>query len=232
MTAYNERVAFCHIPKTAGHAVRAYMAEHLPGLKHFSDTHPHGGSYGHVALRDFKRHCGRGPEDFERIYAVVRDPYDHQLSQWIYWQDMFKRGFRGDQFEHAALHSDLTHWLMDPISDWHVHDRREVGDVYRTTATTDQGYREFGGYYPYWLAVDGVIPDNVQVVSFEHLDTELPMALKEFTGIVREMTHENVGPKRRTKDPYEYYSALAVEIVEAKFAWAFENLYQKWEKVA
>lgn len=234
MCAFNDELAFVHVPKTGGHACRNYMREHLKGVRELDDAHPTGGSFGHVALRDFETFSGRSPESFERIFAVMRDPYAHQLSQWLFWRDEYARGFRHEAREHAALYPDLTHWLLDPMSDWHVWDARPIqlnGKlVARTVAepveAPTSGYEQFGGYYQYWLGIDGEIPANVEIVRFEHLGEEFPMTLKPWAGVVREMRRVNKGPGYEP-DVMLYYSDLAAELVERKFAWSFENVYLK-----
>ncbi len=220
MTAFNSDVAFVHIPKCAGHSCREYMAEHLEGVQDLADMMP---AAPHIALRDFEPWIGRKPESFHRIFAVVRNPYEHQLSQWVYWKDMYAKGFRGEQFDFAAMYPDLTHWLLDPNSDWHVYDARHRNGMSRTIAPVGEGFNAFGGYYPYWLAVDGKVPDNVRLVRFERLETDFPKAL----GTVGEMPRSNAGPGFKLDVP-PYYSDLAREIVERKFEWAFQYLYEKW----
>jgi len=146
---------------------------------------------------------------------------------------MYARGFIGDQFAHAALHPELCYWLADPLSDWHVFDRRPVdGQQMRTVADSLGGYREFGGYYRYWLELDGRIPDNVRLVRFERLDTDFPIALEEVLGYRGDMTRENVGPKSGERDVFSYYQRTSLvdplDVVESKFAWCFEQgLYKR-----
>ena len=226
MTAFNEQVAFVHIPKTGGNSCRRYMREHLHGVMMLEEMYA---PAPHLALRDFEQWLGRPPSSFEVIFAVVRDPYDHQLSQWLFWKDMYSRGFRMPQHQHAALHADLTHWLCDEQSDWHIHEARPSGGKIRTIAASGKGYLEFGGYYPYWLAVDGEIPDNVRLVRFETLSDDFPAALEEYAGGVFEMPHDNAGPSFKPVAA-EYYSPLAIDIVERKFPWAFRFLYDKWKR--
>ncbi len=223
MTAFNSDIAFVHVPKCGGHSARPYLREHLTGVKDLTEMYEHPP---HLALRDFSKWIGRTPESFDRIYAIVRNPYDHQVSQWRYWRDMYAKGFRGVQFECAATYPDLESWLRQPMSDWHVYDERPQPDGLKRTVASANGYLEFGGYYPYWLAVNGEVPDNVRLIRQETLDADFPKALAEVVGAIHEMPRENVGPKHT--DPRPYFSPFAREIVEVKFEWAFEHLYDKW----
>lgn len=242
MTAWNDDIAFIHIPKTAGKACRAYLHDHLKDTHEADENYPQGhqgASFGHIALRDFEQYTGRAPDSFAKIFAVVRDPYDHQVSQYIFWRDEYARGLRHPARHHAAMHPDLSHWLLDPMSDWHVWDERPVrmnGRIVRKTVASgveppESGYGAFGGYYLYWLADEsGEIPDNVTLIRFERLGEDFPMALKPFTGVARPMEEVNVGP-RHNRNPVPYYSQMAVELVERKFAHAFaEGWYERWDK--
>lgn len=229
MTAFSDRVAVAHLPKTGGHSLRTYLAEHVPGTRDLTSMYMHAP---HLALRDWEAWIGRHPDSFERIFAVIRDPYDHQLSQWKFWRDMYARGFRGEQFMHAALYSELTHWLLDPMSDWHVYDPRRLNgtrNLQRTVAPPDAGYEHFGGYYAYWLQVDGKVPDNVTLLRFETMGRDFPRALSEYLGkpLPDTMPHENKGPGADEVRPY--YSPEAVQIVNSKFRWAFrKGLFMQW----
>lgn len=221
MTAFNDTIAFCHVPKTAGHSCREYMAEHLTGVRDLEDMYA---SPPHLAIRDFDAWIGRPASSFETIVAVIRNPFEHQVSQWLFWKDRYARGYRMEACGHAMLHPDLTHWLCDEMADWHVYDQRPTDGRVRSVAPDYGGYEHFGGYYPYWLFVDGSLPDNVKLVRFERLAEDFPKAL----GLEGSpMPHSNAGPEAMDARPY--YSPKAVAIVERKFAWIFEHgLYPRW----
>jgi len=236
MTVFSDRFAFVHIPKCGGHSCREYMQAHVPGMLDIEELN---GPSPHLALRDFERWIGRRPDTFEAIFAVIRDPYAHQLSQWLFWRDMYAKGYEMAQHRPAAIQPDLLRWLLDPMSDWHVYDPRALPDGRRRTTASVKGiagldkgagYMEFGGYYHYWLAIDGEIPDNVALVRQETLDRDFPYALKDIAGGIHPMPRSNTGPMHKP-DVESYYSVMAMDIVEAKFAWAFDaGLYQRWKR--
>lgn len=231
---YTDRVAFVHVPKAGGHACREYLRARLDGVQYLDDAHTGSGSLGHVALRDFEQYTGRDPRTFEAVFAVRRNPYDHQVSQWLFWKDEYARGFQHEARRHAALYPDLQHWLLDPLSDWHVHDPRPAqlhdGRVVQKTTAGGDGYVEFGGFYRYWLGLgpSNRIPPNVRWARFEDLSDSFTRVVEPWCGPAGQLARRNQGPKYKV-DPMRYYSPLAVRIVDSKFRHAFAEWYQPFD---
>lgn len=237
MGAYNDQVLFIHIPKTAGWSCKTYMADHLEGVL-LPDNPESKLPIGHIRLQDFEGFTGRAPDSFEKILAVVRNPYEQQLSQWCFWRERFAKGFGHIHDRCAATYARLEKWLEDPGCDFHIWyeqhtDRREESPYVKGT----ERYEDFGGFYKFWLTVDGVIPENVQVIRQENLDEEFPEAMsspvvlhvaKPGAPYSRPpMPHLNTSP--HDTNVKQYYTPRAAELVEAKFAWAFENYYTPWK---
>ena len=93
MGAYNDDVLFLHIPKCGGWAVKTYLREHLPGVL-MPDDPAAKLPIGHVRLQDIERFTGRAPDSWKRIVAVVRNPYEQQLSQFTFWATRYAKGGR------------------------------------------------------------------------------------------------------------------------------------------
>jgi hypothetical protein len=145
MGAYNDDVLFIHIPKCGGWAVKKYMQEHLPNVL-MPDNPEAKLPIGHVRLQDIERFTGRAPSTWKRIIAVVRNPYEQQLSQFTFWAT--RRGQGGTHIHDLVTGAyidwprvlndcmprkgdweactwlphqmDLESWLQDPRSDFHV----------------------------------------------------------------------------------------------------------------
>lgn len=238
MGCYNDDILFIHIPKCAGWSVKRYLEANVPGIL-MPENEEAKLPIGHIRLQDIERFTGRSPESFRLIFAVVRDPYEQQLSQWAFWKDRYARGERHVHDMVAANYATLELWLQDPRCDFHVWYEQHIGfepaqpkelqRILTQTLTTESHnrYENFGGYYRYWLTVDDEIPDNVQVIRCEELDEELPNILRPF------MQCEPPPVKRLNTSPHgsntkAYYTPLAASLVEAKFQWAFECHYAKW----
>lgn len=237
MSVYSDEILFIHIPKTGGTSAKRYLWNLMPGMTGRDPWNQAVGDdpdcplpIGHIPLRDIEGYTGRPPESFERIIATIRNPYEQQLSQWTFWRDRYARGGVHVHDIGAAKHPTLADWLQDPICDFHLwyEDRFHVDEPIRLVGSPADGYHEFGGYYRYWLEAYGRIPGNVVVLKMETMNTTLPAAVAPFVdGTPPEVPHVNGGPSLRFP-AREYYTTSAVEMVEAKFKWAFEHHYDRW----
>ncbi len=245
MTCYNQDLLFIHIPRCGGTSCRAYLREHIPGL--LTPDNPLSKlPTGHIRLADIERQTGRSPASFEKIIAIVRNPYEQQVSQAVFcakrylgdshpddlhdlsiWRyvaaDLVQTDLRrcsqtAEPFHFLPQHINLTGCVADPRCDFHP--------WYPSAWSPEMGttYADFGGFYLYWFAIDGKIPENLTIVRFEELATAFPLAVAVDTANPTEpMPHLNTSPHvRRWND---YYTPAAVSQVRRKFAWAFTGLY-------
>ena len=231
MTAYNDEVLFIHIPKTGGHSVRKWLTERLPDVI----THETVGTklpMGHLRLADVERFLGRKPESFKRIIAVVRDPYEQQLSQWLYLQNRYARNFHHIHDVVAAQYPTLTQFLQDPLCDYHVAFEQHNG--YGSTHTntprqTGDTYQNHGGFIPYWVGIDGELPDNVELIQLEHLEERLPCAVcdVQWTKLDKDPVVPRLNATPLRGSVRDYYTLPGAKIVEDKFSWTFsQGLYE------
>jgi len=233
--AYSDDLLFIHIPKTGGTAVKEWLAENVPGMVPATDDDsplP----IGHIPLRDIQRFTGREPSSWKRIIAVVRNPYEQQLSQWMFWSDRYRRGQRHVHDITAAHYATLAGWLQDPRCDFHIWYESVFGgpkgSKYRLNMAHRDPftrYEQFGGYYRYWVEVDGAIPQNVSILKQEDLAETLLPAVREFTIPDPPPLHRsNRGPRRA--ETIEYYTPHAARVIEAKFRWTFDRgYYDRWD---
>ena len=235
MTAFNKDVLFIHIPKTGGHSVRDWMVRNLPDVETSLDD----GTKlppGHLRLNDIEKYIGRPPESFKRIIAVTRNPYDQQLSQWLYLVNRYSRGFAHVHDITGAKYARLEEYLEDPLCDYHVAMEQHTGYPGGTNddpKETGKRYRDYGGFYRYWLAMDsdGEIPDNLWRIEMEDIEGPLrqicgfdfPEPIPYGDGI------KNLNRTPLRGQPRDYYSQRAAKLVEEKFGWAFDSgLYERW----
>jgi len=232
--AYNADLLFVHIPKCAGTSIRKWLKEYVPGTTDFRDEGCNL-PIGHIPLRDIERYTGRAPDSFQKIIAIVRNPYSHQLSQWLFWRGRRAHGGLHIHDRVAGMHPSLTDWLHDARSDFHIWYEAQMGssdagaNLQRSAGMTAR-YPFYGGYFRYWLEVDGIVPENVVLIRMEELDeawlpTVSEFAIDDAPGLAR----VNAGPKPDLdlEDILKDYTPLAIEIVNAKFEWAFgTHIYQ------
>lgn len=230
MGIYTEdrRYALCHVPKCAGWSVKAFIAEHTDDL-----VVPDSPSYadwdatknpklpkGHLRLADWERFTGIDPSEYETVLAVRRNPYELALSQYTYWRELWEKGGRMVQHRLAAQYPTFTEWLKDPRSEYHVRYEYHEHRPPKYMGDAAPGYADHGGYFAYWLAVDGTVPDNVTVLEMDGLADDLPKLL----GVDAEVPHEN---QRDSKpDLHEHYTDEARQLVEERFAYAFTHWYE------
>lgn len=226
MSAFNDEFLFIHIPKCAGDAIKQWLFDSFPDMRGKPTNRSAIGCelpIGHVPLRDIERFTGRAPDTFKTIFAVVRSPYEQQLSQWMFWADRYRRGDRHSLDVCAASHTNLESWLRDPGCDFHVWYEHVHGGVRPVGGPRDL-YAGFPGYYHYWISVDGEVPQNVELVHIKSIGTQIP-------GLVGgndlpPIPTTNTGP--RTRPAQEYYTPGAAGLVESKFRWAFDNVFERW----
>lgn len=238
MGAYNDDVLFIHIPKTGGWSVKQYMKECLPDLLWPDPSVPGSAEksklpIGHVRLADIERFTGRSPDSWKLILAVLRDPYEQQLSQWSFWRDRYARGGRHIHDIVAATYPTLTEWLQDPRCDFHVWYLQHHGPSgeWRENPEGENRYADFGGCYRFWLEVQGKIPKNVVMIDVHDIEKKLPNILGPWeAGPLK----PQLKPKRLNTSPHApettaYYTPQAAKLVEEKFAWTFsEGIYPRW----
>jgi hypothetical protein len=249
---YNDDVLFVHIPKCGGTAVKAYMAENLPGVKWprpatwfmardgrlevteadrkaaHQSTLDASLPIGHVPLRDIPRFTGRPLDSWDKIIVTIRNPYYQQISQWLFWRERYATGDYHAHDIHAASHPRFDSWVGTPNADFHVwYEQRfhEGESIARKPPSAETSYEGWGGFYPYWVGVDGAIPDNVHMIRMEEMSHQLPLALAPYMdGPPPEMYRRNEGPVDESK--YLRYITDApntIKTIEAKFKWTFEN---------
>ena len=231
MGAYNDDLLFIHIPKCGGDAVKQYLKLHIPGMKVPGDE-DYKFPIGHIRLCDVEQYLGRKLESFKLILALVRNPYEQQLSQWQFWRDRYAR-YQQHAFDiMAKSHGRLGDFLLDENCDFHrwyeFSFRGRVTDEI-LTATPQTLYAGFGGQYKFFLEVGGCIPTNVEVIRLEEIDQALPKALAPLTTApLPPIPVTNRWPTI-SRPVHEYYTQLSARLVEAKSRWAFEEFYTRWQ---
>lgn len=212
MGLYTEDFLYLHIPKTGGISHRDWLEKNFKARSCREDGFP----IGHIRAADIKEVTGRDPRDFPKIIAVIRDPFDQQVSQWLHWLNRFQQGDRHVCCFGAACHDNMDGWLRDPYSDFdlwylqHLGQEHEKGGLARWISPSP-------GYYHFWLQVEGRIPENLHLVWFENMAQEWAQAFQDDTPL----PILNRGPK---KEPLNtYLTDFSRMLIMKKFQWAFQH---------
>lgn len=238
MACWNEHVLCLHIPKTAGISCRQYINDWSPDGTAYQ-LRKGDGYVDHLPLRHVEGWTGRRLDSFELIVAVVRNPFEHALSQWWHWRDGYARGGLSEVEMTAALANDLTSWLVMPYSDYPTYYEAVLYPRHASRGVPPQQANELQaiaarvrqqGYYEWWLRLEDEIPDNVVVIPFHEVNTRFPEVVRPFMvdGAPAELDHRN---KSRARDMRQYQTLLSIEIIEARYRWAFEQgWFARWPR--
>jgi len=99
----NKRVLFIHIPKTGGTSIENWLSNfgemqfYQPGIPTFMKCTPQ-----HLTLNDFNVLFGE--KFFDVIFAVVRNPYNRLVSEYLFRT--------ADQLKTFKKRVDFSDWLM------------------------------------------------------------------------------------------------------------------------
>lgn len=221
--------AFVHVPKCAGWSVKRWMMDNLgpivvpagdPQLREWENASGlEGLPRGHIRVADWPEFHPEGlsASDFGQVIAVIRDPVMHALSQWAFWRMSWIEGrLRMPQHAIAAQHTTLEGWLENPRHQYHIrYDYLlERPPLYR--GDDSPGYESHGGYFKYWLAVDGAFPENLRICHLSSLADDLAEVLP---GDVEPVPLERLnasGSEKRTAE----LTDRAREIIAREYAWA------------
>jgi hypothetical protein len=217
----SDRVLFLHVPKTGGLSVSDYLVHNLAGPieeslgakvdPHAERQFPFADLPGRVRVFPGRRHedlrqatdvlaeRGRSLADFDVVLAVVRNPYDLEVSH----------------FEHLRKPSVIER-------------RGEDAPPVRAATSGDFGYfvehAPFYGCLPArmerYYTLDGEVPVNLRLVRFEQLSEAVREAVAPYSLDRWPFPHVNASIRR----PYRDYLTPAIEqAIYDKYRYLFEH---------
>jgi SAM-dependent methyltransferase len=213
---FTKDLLFLHVPKTGGMSVSTYLLEILPPPIYY--TRPDldeefarrqgivqmlGGRHESLPeAADQLPRYGFSVSDFKLILAVMRNPYDLEVSRYHYLRAGHPWDYGPNQ--RLALTRDFTAFAVNS----------KVGERNAPRALE---------HYFHW---HGEIPPNMTIARFEHLEEDVKQALASI-GI--EDGGEFPWKNRSRHDEYlSYYTKEAEEAVYQKYKWVFDaGLYER-----
>jgi len=240
---------FIHIPKTGGTAVKKALWDNVPGMKgqmpallgspeaDRKPTKENPFPIGHIPLRDVERLLGRPAKSWKAVVAVVRNPYAQQVSQYLFWHDRYQRGGRHEHDLAASAYPSIHGWLEDPRCDFHRWYNLQIHPS--TMIENPQNlYRGFAGTYLWWVtSQSGTVPPNLVLLQQEDLRSQFAAFTADHLGEPITLPEVNRGGYSRDRfmeylvheaDPRRTLRAL--DLIEAKFRWAFSNVYPRMSR--
>lgn len=206
---FNDRVLFIHVPKTAGISVTKFLIDNIPGQ--FTITLPRGHrspspralaieGRRHEKLSEAARALekrGRALSDFEAIIAVMRNPYDLEVSYYHYKRLGHK--YDAGLAQRLAMEGNFLEFARN-------------APYYGCLPSRIQD----------WYQIDGKIPDQLTLVRYESLREDLFRVVSRICTIKQDLEKENA----TTHEPYERYLTAEVEkAIYKKYRWLFDQKY-------
>ena len=202
----SQDVLFIHPPKTGGLSVTQFLINNLPGEIIITVPEGHHSPSDKVRVMRGQRHenlpqaekwlkvLGRKLSDFKAIVAVIRNPYEIEVSQFYY----LRLGYPHDQGpgQEIALSGDFDRFC------------REVP------------YPHFGARpIESWYTVNGASPSNLVLIRAENLVREMTDAIAQVCPIKKPMPHLNA---TQHKDWREYVNSVNEPLIYAKYKWLYQ----------
>lgn len=172
-----------------------------------------------VRLIDGKRHerlngartklaaIGRRLEDFRAILAVIRNPYDLEVSRYHY----LRRGYHGVKGAAEALEQKIA----------------LEGD-FEQFAINAPYHGQLPANIERWYEIARRMPPNLRILRFENLETDLNRAVAEIYPVTVPLPRLNA----TQHDPYaSYLTPKAEAAIYIKYLWLFERQFYAREKL-
>ena len=210
---FNSELLFIHVPKTGGMAVTKHLLQVLARPVYYShpdvDANAASTDDGVIHIRGIRhetlseaaslvRKCGFELSRFRALLAVVRNPYELEVSRYAYLQ----KGHSWDQGinQTLALEGDFERFATD-------------------SSEHSGADRPIQAYY----TIDGGVPPNLKILRAENLESELRAALRS-VGVIADRPLQvenwsNHGP------PVEYYTQASERAVYRRYKWVFDNAF-------
>lgn len=146
-------------------------------------------------------------EDFEAILAVIRNPYDLEVSRFHF----FRRGHLGIQ--------GLAHEYAEELA--------LSGDFAAFTQRAAY-HGQLPGRIEDWFELDGRMPTNLRILRFETLESDLSQALASFCTVRTPFPWLNASEHHPYKD---YLTSEIEEAIYNKYRWLFDRGFYARERV-
>jgi len=216
MILFNDEFLFVHNPKTAGTSLVEYLRKtlrepiHTAGVAELGTYHPHlSMSLGYAAAKMEKL-----PDQFSKILAVVRNPYDREVSMYFYYRDYL--------FKIPALARYLNDKRMEEAVQMSA--KLPFGE-YLCWLVDSRGTCDIWSSRHYYALQDGSVPKSLEIVRIEELDTKIPEIMAPFIRSGTESVQLNHINATEHAPYMSYYDSKTEEIVFSSYRWMFDKGY-------
>lgn len=203
---WNNKILFIHTPKTAGMSMTGMLLESLDGpvsiTGPFDNRTENGVQYlqgkRHETLVDaesFLTYRNKSIRDFEKIFCVMRNPYDLELSRYSY----LRKNLPHDKgpAQTIALENDYKNYLRQA---------------------------PFFGMNPprlhLYFSINGHLPENLVVLKFERLNEDIKTFMSPYMKPGYQLPFENASTHKKYE---EVYDEETEELCFERNRWFFEK---------
>jgi hypothetical protein len=210
---YNKDILFIHIGKTGGTSAAKYLCStiHPPvynvipdgamSIQYGHETNLSGQRHATLveALKFTKKQSGFMLKDFKKVIAVIRHPYNLEISLFNYYKRL--------------LQNDPT--ILDGAP------KRKAIVLKDDFAAFVKGkfYHRNGIHIKKYVAIDGKLPKNVEVIKFEEMTPKFLSLGKTFGNSNPDFPHLN---KTKAAAIEDYITPELEPIIFRKYRWVFQ----------
>lgn len=187
---WNEKILFLHVPKAAGMSVSDLLLNGLKGQVSITEPCPERKKIGNVLHIPGKRHetlfdaesyftyINKSCLDFEKIFVVMRSPYDLEVSRYFY----LKKGYEIDKgpAQAIAMNSSFKEYLA-----------------------TAPFFGQFPPRLDRYFHMHGSIPNNLVVLKHEYLTNDISFHLSPYLQEGVRLDHINQSNRRPADELYD-----------------------------
>ncbi|MGY6156152.1 hypothetical protein [Paraburkholderia graminis] len=206
MIVFNDEILFVHNPKTAGTSLIQYLASTLPGEVRVAGVQEIGTYHPHLSRSVDYAQKIVGNRGFKKILAVIRNPFDREVSMYTYFRDVL--------YASPSLKTDLPDMAMQRrvAKCAELDFKSYLKWLWREEGTIDVWRSEL-----FYKRADGSSIDALRILKFESLEADLAKALDLQTVQLPKTNSSNRGPTA------DYYNEETTEIVRTSYEWVFNQ---------
>lgn len=175
---WNDQILFIHAPKTAGMSMTTLLLSALKGIVNITGPYEKKVREGNTVYWPGKRHeslydaesflsyLNKSIYSFEKIFVVMRNPYDMELSRYSY----LKKGNAWDKgiAQELAMNGSFRDYLKKA---------------------------PFFGMNPpridIYYSINGLLPSNMVVLKYENLNSDIRLFMTKYLNTDKEPEREN-----------------------------------------
>jgi len=204
---WNDKILFIHAPKTAGMSMTSLLVASLRGTinvtgpyekKHRKENTIYWPGKRHESLYDAESvlsYINKSIFSFEKIFSVMRNPYDLELSRYTY----LRKGHPWDK----GIAQDIA--LKGSFQD------------YLTKAP-------FFGMNPprinIYYEINGILPKNLTILKYENLNEDIDFYMRPYLSSNKELGRENTSEHPKYLD---IYNRELEELCYKRHSWFFDK---------